>query len=150
DLRFPAGHAEQPPGRLDQLGPQPRALAAPVARPPAGSLGAHLTNHTPVYIILTRQVSTLEAAMTEPLTITRITHSCHLIQLGARPVPPDPGFPPRPLYPPGEPIARPPAELPGLAAVVISHHHYDHCDLAAFAAYPDKSVPMIVAGPVAR
>jgi L-ascorbate metabolism protein UlaG (beta-lactamase superfamily) len=28
---------------------------------------------------------------------------------------------------------------------VISHGHYDHCDLAAFAAYPDKTVPFAVA-----
>jgi len=88
--------------------------------------------------------------MTEPLTITRITHSCHLIQIGGLAVLTDPWFSERALYHPGEPIALTPAELPGLAAVVISHHHYDHCDLAAFAAYPDKSVPMIVAGPVAR
>ena len=31
-----------------------------------------------------------------------------------------------------------------LAGVLISHGHYDHFDLAAFAAYPDKSVPMLV------
>jgi L-ascorbate metabolism protein UlaG (beta-lactamase superfamily) len=88
--------------------------------------------------------------MTESLTITRITHSCHLIQIGGLAVLTDPWFSERALYHPGEPIARTPAELPGLSAVVISHHHYDHCDLAAFAAYPDKNVPMIVAGPVAR
>ncbi len=45
----------------------------------------------------------------------------------------------------GEPSAFPtPADLPPLSGVVISHGHYDHCDLAAFAAYPDKTVPFAV------
>jgi L-ascorbate metabolism protein UlaG (beta-lactamase superfamily) len=87
--------------------------------------------------------------MTEPLTITRITHSCHLIQIGDMTVLTDPWFSERALYHPGEPVAMGVADLPALDAVLISHHHYDHCDLAAFAAYRDKDVPMIVAGPVA-
>jgi L-ascorbate metabolism protein UlaG (beta-lactamase superfamily) len=33
------------------------------------------------------------------------------------------------------------ADLPPLAGVVVSHGHYDHFDLDAFAAYPDKAVP---------
>ena len=32
--------------------------------------------------------------------------------------------------------------------MLISHEHYDHCDLDTFAAYRDKSVPMFVAGTV--
>jgi L-ascorbate metabolism protein UlaG (beta-lactamase superfamily) len=87
--------------------------------------------------------------MPEPLTITRITHSCHLIRIGELTVLTDPWFSEKIFYHPGEPVALQPGELPPLSAVIISHHHYDHCDLAAFAAYPDKSVPMIVAGPVA-
>ena len=87
--------------------------------------------------------------MTEPLTITRITHSCHLIEIGGLTILTDPWFSERTFYHPGEPVAISVAELPRLDAVLISHHHYDHCDLAAFAAYRDKDVPMIVAGPVA-
>jgi L-ascorbate metabolism protein UlaG (beta-lactamase superfamily) len=87
--------------------------------------------------------------MTEPLTITRITHSCHLIQIGDLTVLTDPWFSERAFYHPGEPVAIGVTGLPALDAVLITHHHYDHCDLAAFAAYPDKDVPMIVAGPVA-
>lgn len=34
--------------------------------------------------------------------------------------------------------------MPRLSAVVASHDHYDHYDLDAFSAYPDKTVPFIV------
>jgi L-ascorbate metabolism protein UlaG (beta-lactamase superfamily) len=86
--------------------------------------------------------------MTEPLAITRVTHSCHLIQIGGLTVLTDPWFSQRALYHPGEPIAFQPEQLPHLDAVVISHEHYDHCDLDAFRRYPDKDVPFLVAGPV--
>jgi L-ascorbate metabolism protein UlaG (beta-lactamase superfamily) len=87
--------------------------------------------------------------MPEPLTVTRITHSCHLIQVGGQTVLTDPWFSQRAFYHPGEPLALQVGELPRLDAVVISHHHYDHCDLGAFAAYRDKDVPLLVAGPAA-
>ena len=87
--------------------------------------------------------------MAEPLTITRITHSCHLIQIGELTVLTDPWFSERAFYHPGEPVAVSVADLPPLDAVLITHHHYDHCDLAALAGYRDQDVPMIVAGPVA-
>lgn len=83
--------------------------------------------------------------MTEPLVITRITHSCHLIQIGDLTVLTDPWFSHRTFYHPGEPIALQPEALPHLDAVVISHEHYDHCDLQAFADYRDPSVPLFVA-----
>lgn len=81
--------------------------------------------------------------------VTRICHSCHLIEIGGRTFLTDPWFSERPGYHPGEPIAITVDELPELDGVLISHHHYDHCDLQAFAAYRDRDVPMIVAGPVA-
>src|ERR1700739_3765698 len=86
--------------------------------------------------------------MTESPVITRVTHSCHLIQIGGLTAPPAPGCSRRPLPRPGEPIAFQPERLPHLDAVVISHEHYDHCDLEAFRRYPDKDVPLLVAGPV--
>jgi L-ascorbate metabolism protein UlaG (beta-lactamase superfamily) len=78
------------------------------------------------------------------LTITRVCHSCALIDMGGATILTDPWFSEKPAYHPGEPIACPPGRLPLLAGVFISHGHYDHCDLAALAAYPDKAVPFAV------
>lgn len=85
---------------------------------------------------------------TESLTITRIAHSCHLIQIGDKTILTDPWFSERTFYHPGEPVALQPETLPRLDTVVISHEHYDHCDLRAFRRYRDCDVPMVVAGPV--
>ncbi len=88
--------------------------------------------------------------MSEPFSVTRITHSCHLIEIGGATILTDPWFSQKSGYHPGEPIAVPVAELPALDAILISHAHYDHCDLDALDAYPDRSVPLIVCGPVAK
>ena len=80
--------------------------------------------------------------MTEPPVITQVTHSCHLIQIGGMTVLTGPWFTQRPFYHQGEPIALQPEQLPHLDAVVISHEHYDHCDLDAFSRYPGKDVPL--------
>ena len=77
--------------------------------------------------------------------VTRITHSCHLIEIGGRTFLTDPWFTTRPGYYQGEPIALGIGDLPRLDGVLISHEHYDHCDLDAFAAYRDRSVPLFVA-----
>ena len=72
--------------------------------------------------------------------VTRITHSSHLIEIGGRTFLTDPWFSTRPGYYQGEPIAVGIADLPRLDGVLITHEHYDHCDLEAFAAYRDRSV----------
>lgn len=77
--------------------------------------------------------------------VTRVTHSCHLIEIGGRTFLTDPWFSTRPGYYQGEPIAVGIADLPRLDGVLISHAHYDHCDLAAFAVYRDREVPLFVA-----
>jgi L-ascorbate metabolism protein UlaG (beta-lactamase superfamily) len=77
------------------------------------------------------------------LEVTRIAHSCALVDFDGARVVTDPWFSERPTYHPGEPIAFRPEELPPLTAVAISHGHYDHCDLAALAAYPDHRVPIV-------
>ena len=82
--------------------------------------------------------------------VTRITHSCHLIEIGGRTFLTDPWFSTRPGYYQGEPIAVGIADLPRLDGVLISHAHYDHCDLDAFAAYRDQSVPLFTAETVVK
>ena len=77
--------------------------------------------------------------------VTRVTHSCHLIEVGGRTFLTDPWFSTRPGYYQGGPIAIAIPDLPKLDGVLISHAHYDPCDLEAFAAYRDRSVPVIVA-----
>ncbi|GIJ46104.1 hypothetical protein Val02_29900 [Virgisporangium aliadipatigenens] len=86
--------------------------------------------------------------MTESLVVTRVAHSCHLIQIGGQTVLTDPWFSEKAFYHPGEPVAFQPETLPHLDAVLISHEHYDHCDLEAFRRYRDRHVPLLVAGPV--
>ena len=80
--------------------------------------------------------------------VTRITHSCHLIDIGGKTFLTDPWFTTKPGYYQGEPIAVAVADLPHLDGVLISHDHYDHCDLDALAAYRDKDVPLFVASTV--
>lgn len=56
----------------------------------------------------------------------------------------DPWFSQRRGYYWGEPLGMSLGDLPGLTGVAASHGHYDHYDIGAFAAYPDKAVPLAV------
>ena len=87
--------------------------------------------------------------MSTDLHVTRIAHSCHLIEIGGQVILTDPWFTVTPTYDPGEAVARSVRQLPELAAVVISHEHYDHCDLDALARYRDLGVPVVVPPTVA-
>src|SRR5262249_30252560 len=78
------------------------------------------------------------------LTITRITHSCVLIDFDGQRVLTDPWFSEKFGYYHGEPYGMTVDMLPKLAGVVVSHGHYDHYDMQAFQAYPDKQVPIAV------
>ena len=78
------------------------------------------------------------------LTVTRVTHSCVLLDFAGQRLLTDPWFSERRGYYRGEPLAFSPDSLPELAGVLVSHGHYDHFDLAAFAANPDHSVPFVV------
>ena len=75
------------------------------------------------------------------LTVTRVTHACVLLDFAGQRLLTDPWFSERRGYYRGEPLAFTPDALPELAGVLVSHGHYD---MAAFAAYPDRSVPFIV------
>ena len=83
--------------------------------------------------------------MTE-LDVTRIAHSCHLLRFGHAVVLTDPWLTFTATYDPGEAVACAVDELPDLAAVVVTHEHYDHCDLDALAGYRDLTVPLICPG----
>jgi L-ascorbate metabolism protein UlaG (beta-lactamase superfamily) len=77
-------------------------------------------------------------------TVTRVTHSCALLDFNGTRLLTDPWFTEKAGYHRGEPLAFTPATLPRLAAVIASHDHYDHYDVDAFSAYPDKAVPFVV------
>ncbi|MFB8008880.1 MBL fold metallo-hydrolase [Nocardia sp. NPDC056000] len=79
------------------------------------------------------------------LTVTRVVHASVLLDFGGARILTDPWLSERRFYYQGEPrsIATA-ADLPELAGIVISHEHYDHCDLAALIEYPDRTVPFAV------
>lgn len=78
------------------------------------------------------------------LNLTRIAHSCVLLDFAGTRILTDPWFSEKPGYYRGEPLGIPLNALPQLNGVVVSHAHYDHYDMEAFQAYPDKNVPIVV------
>jgi L-ascorbate metabolism protein UlaG (beta-lactamase superfamily) len=88
--------------------------------------------------------------MSVPLKVTRIGHACQLIQIGETRVLTDPWFTQTATYYQGEPVASSVEALGSVDAVVVSHEHYDHCDLDALADGGfDLGVPLIGPGTVA-
>jgi L-ascorbate metabolism protein UlaG (beta-lactamase superfamily) len=82
--------------------------------------------------------------MSTPLTVTRIGHACQLIEIGETRILTDPWFTQTATYYQGEPVTSSAAGLGPIDAVVVSHEHYDHCDLDALvAAGFDLGVPLI-------
>ena len=77
------------------------------------------------------------------LTVTRLTLACVLIQWGNAAILTDPWFSQKPLYHHGESLPFGVADLPDLTAALSSMDHYDHCDIASFAAYRDRGVPFL-------
>ncbi len=78
------------------------------------------------------------------LTITRIAYSSVLIDFDGHRVLTDPWLSERDGYYHGEPYGITLETLPRLDGVAVSHDHYDHYDMEAFQAYPDKQVPIAV------
>lgn len=87
--------------------------------------------------------------MTESLTVTRIGHACQLIEIGGLRVLTDPWFTETATYHQGEPVTADVASLGHLDALVVTHEHYDHCDLDSLVAGGfDLSTPLIGPGTV--
>jgi L-ascorbate metabolism protein UlaG (beta-lactamase superfamily) len=83
-------------------------------------------------------------------TLTRVVHASVLLDFDGAAILTDPWMSERPGYYHGEPRAfATVADLPPLSGIVISHGHYDHCDLNALADYPDKAVPVATIASVA-
>jgi L-ascorbate metabolism protein UlaG (beta-lactamase superfamily) len=78
------------------------------------------------------------------LLIQRVVHSSVLITFDDYAILTDPWFSQLYGHHWGEPLGVSLAALPRLAGVLSSHKDYDHFDMKTFAAYPNKSVPMIV------
>jgi L-ascorbate metabolism protein UlaG (beta-lactamase superfamily) len=84
---------------------------------------------------------------TATLTLRRVVHASVLLDFGGPTVLTDPWFSEKdgfPAYYWGEPLGVALGDLPELSGVVSSHGHYDHYDVEAFSAYPDKAVPFAV------
>src|SRR5262249_45713845 len=77
-------------------------------------------------------------------------HSCHVVEIGKTRVLTDPWFTTTATYYPGEPVAATVAILGRIDAVVVSHEHYDHCDLDALVDGGfDLDTPLLGPGTVA-
>ena len=92
-------------------------------------------------------VNGIASSATATLTVRRVVHASVLLDFGGEKILTDPWFSQKrgfPAYYWGEPLGIALADLPGLSGVVSSHGHYDHYDVEAFSAYPDKTVPFVV------
>ena len=73
-------------------------------------------------------------ADTAALTVTRIGHASQLIEIDDLRILTDPWFTQTVTYYHGEPVAASVESLGRIDAVVVTHEHYDHCDLPALVA----------------
>lgn len=80
------------------------------------------------------------------MRVTRIGHSCHLLEIGGRTLLTDPWFTVKPTYDHGEHVALTVDQLPALDGILVTHEHYDHCDLDALTSKVE--VPLIAPGTV--
>lgn len=109
------------------------------ASTPAPVVDARPADAPPVTLYLTSG-----APIPGRLAVTRIAHATVLLDFDGETVLTDPWFTETAEYHQGEPLGLGLAQLPKLTAVLVSHAHYDHFDIDAFAAYPDKTVPFFV------
>jgi L-ascorbate metabolism protein UlaG (beta-lactamase superfamily) len=112
--------------------------------PPSGRKVAPIKAHRAAPVLAQRWVPlSINLGQGRPVTITRVTHACVLIEWDGGAVLTDPWFSQKRLYRHGESLPFDVAGLPDLTAVVSSMDHYDHFDVAAFSAYRDLSVPFV-------
>ncbi len=78
------------------------------------------------------------------LTTRRVVHASVVIEFDGETILTDPWFSQKRGYYWGEPLGVNLEDLPDLTGVAVSHGHYDHYDMEAFAAYPNKAVPFAV------
>jgi L-ascorbate metabolism protein UlaG (beta-lactamase superfamily) len=78
------------------------------------------------------------------LAVTRIDHSCILLDFNGKFILTDPWFSESSQYHPGELIGIAIDKLPKLSAIIASHGHSDHFDLDALELYPFKDVLFLV------
>lgn len=84
------------------------------------------------------------------LKVTRIVHSCALVDFGGCVVLTDPWFSERPGYHRGEPLGASVEGLPELSGIVVSHAHYDHSDVTALVRSAGSRVPVVAERGAAR
>jgi len=112
------------------------------------SLFDHINNHKKEARMEAKtNANGMASSVTATLTVWRVVHASVLLDFGGEKVLTDPWFSQKrgfPAYYWGEPLGIALADLSGLSGVVSSHGHYDHYDMEAFAAYPDKKVPFVV------
>lgn len=78
------------------------------------------------------------------MRITRIAHATTLLQFDGITVLTDPWLSDRPGWRHSEPFTVNPAQLAGVSAVISTHAHPDHFDLAGLRRYCPPDVPLIV------
>jgi L-ascorbate metabolism protein UlaG (beta-lactamase superfamily) len=108
-----------------------------VQKIPRGSAPVVETKWSPL------SIKARQGTAASPLTITRVTHACVLIQWQDGALLTDPWFSEKPLYHHGENLPFGTSGLPKLTTVLSSMNHYDHFDVKAFSAYRDLSVPLV-------
>jgi len=96
----------------------------------------------------------------EPAVVTFIGHATFLIQTAAGNILTDPMYSRRagPFNAFGPRRVRPPAvrfeDLPPISAVLLSHNHYDHCDLRTLRSIAERFDPVVITplgnGPLVR
>ncbi len=88
--------------------------------------------------------SEASASATATLTVRRVAHASVLLDFDGETILTDPWFSELSGHRWGEALGVALGELPALSGVIVSHADYDHFDMGAFSAYPNKDVPFVL------